>query len=98
MTDFNDAGNLCFKARQTMGTFYQLELSLRTLPSTRRVKQKVHLLDGIDRNDALENSLCLTDSIGEKIIARLNLQISTRKIYFQTSSYKDLYLKNIIKN
>ena len=97
MTDFNDAGNLCSKVRKTMGTFYQLELSLRMLPCTRRVKQKVHLLDGIDRNDALENSLCLTDSIGEKIII-INLKISTSKIYFKTSNYKGLHLKNIIKN
>ena len=60
------------------------------------MRQKVYPLDGIDRNDALENSLCLTDSIGEKII--INLKISTSKIYFKTSNYKGLHLKNIIKN
>ena len=59
-----------------MGTFYWLQLSFRIVPSTRSVRQKVHLLDGIDRNDSLENSLCLTDCIGEKIITRINLQIS----------------------
>ena len=58
----------------------------------------MHLLGGIDRNDALENSLGLTDSIGEKIIKRMNLQISTWKISFKTSNYKRLHLKNIIKN
>ena len=58
----------------------------------------MYLLEGIDRNDALENSLCLTDSIGEKIIAIMHLKISTRKIYCKTSNYKGLHLKNIIKN
>ena len=98
MTHFNDAGNLCSKAKQAMGTFCQLELSFRIVPSTERERQKVHLSDGIDRDDALENSLCLTDSVGEKIITRMNLQISTRKIYCKTSNYKGLHLKNIIKN
>ena len=39
----------------------------------------MHLLDGINRNDALENSRCLTGPIGAKIITRMNLKISTRK-------------------
>ena len=86
------------KPKQTMGAFYQLELSFRIAPSTRRVIQKVHLLDGIYRNDALENSLCLTYYIGKKILTRTNLQISTWKIYCKTSNYKGLHLKNIIKN
>ena len=58
----------------------------------------MHLLDGIDKNGTLENSLCLTDSIREKVITRKNLQISTRKIYCKTTNYKGLHLKNIIKN
>ena len=45
------------------------------------MRHKVYLVDGIDKNDALE----LTDSIGEKIIARMNLQILTRKIYCNSS-------------
>ena len=57
----------------------------------------MHLLDGIDRNDALENSLCLIDPIGEKITG-MNLEISARKIYCKTSNYKGLNLENIIKN
>ena len=57
------------------------------------MRQKMHLLDGIDGNNALENSLCLTDSIGEKIITRLNLLISTQKIYCKASNHKGLYLK-----
>ena len=58
----------------------------------------MHLLDGIDKNDSLENLFCLTDSIGEEKIAKMNLQISARKIYGKTSSYKDSRLKNMIKN
>ena len=58
----------------------------------------VHLLDRIDRNDALESSRYLTESLGEKIITRMNLQISIRKIYCETSNYKALHHKNIIKN
>ena len=58
----------------------------------------MHLLDGIDRNGALENSLCLIDPIGEKIITGMNLEISARKIYCKTSNYKGLNLENIIKN
>ena len=57
----------------------------------------MHLLDGIDRNGALENSLCLIDPIGEKITG-MNLEISARKIYCKTSNYKGLNLENIIKN
>ena len=58
----------------------------------------MHLLDGIDRNGALENSLCLIDPIGEKIITGMNLEISARKIYCKTSNDKGLNLENIIKN
>ena len=58
----------------------------------------MHLLNEIHRNDALKNSLCLTDSIGEKIITRMTLQMSTRKICCKTSNYKGLHLKNIINN
>ena len=71
----NDAANLCSKAKQTMDTFFQLELSFRIVRSTRKERQKVHLQDGINRNDTLENSFCLTDPIGEKIRTRMNLQI-----------------------
>ena len=60
------------------------------------MRPKVHLLDGIDRNNALENSLCLTESIGEKIITRMNLQISTRKIYCKTSNYKGLRFRKAL--
>ena len=68
------------KPKQTMVTFYQLELFFRIASSSRGVIQKVHLLDRIDRNDALENSLCLTYSIGKKII--------TKRIYkFQLGKY-----------
>ena len=74
-----------------------LSISLNCLiivPSTQRVRPKKSVQqDGIDGNDALENWLCL-----KKIIARMNLQISTRKIYCKTSNYKGLHLKNIIKN
>ena len=46
----------------------------------------------------MENSLCLIDPIGEKIITGMNLEISARKIYCKTSNYKGLNLENIIKN
>ena len=52
------------------------------------MRQKVHLLEGIDRNHALENSLCLTDSVGEKIITEMDLQTSAREIYCKTNNYK----------
>ena len=71
-----------------MDTFYYPELSFRIVPTTRRMRQKVHLLEGIDRNHALENSLCLTDSVGEKIITKMDLQTSAREIYCKTNNYK----------
>ena len=46
--------------------FEYLEMSSRTVGTTRRVRQKLHLLNRIDIYITLENSLCLTDSIGEK--------------------------------
>ena len=58
----------------------------------------MHLLDGINRNDALENSLCLTGPIGAKIITRMKFTNFNSEMYCKASNYKGLHLKNIIQN
>ena len=67
--------------------FEYLEMSSRTVGTTRRVRQKLHLLNGIDIYNIGKFTLS-NWFYRRKKVAKMNLQISTGKIYCKTTNYK----------